>query len=244
MTSVNNIVLPTSGSCPFCAFLRGEKPYTILRRSELVAILVTREQRGVSHLLVVPVRHCPTILDLRDEESGALMTEIRQAARIVDAAERRPGIAVWQNNGITANQAVAHVHFHVAGTLEEGGTMWGEVPKLSVTETDAIAERLRQVEASLRHLTGADKSLGSPGRLNGVSGGPGEVPASRRGGPLEGGSGELVDLPPGVLLEAVLVPAFWAVVTRTSGLRRLARLARLPPWRTARLQPCRPTGPA
>ena len=149
MTNVNNIVLPTSGSCPFCAFLQGEKPYTILRRSELVAILVTREQRGLSHLLVVPVRHCPTILDLRDEESGALMSEIRHAARIVDAAERRPGIAVWQNNGISANQAVAHVHFHVAGTLEEGGTRWGEVPKLSVAETDAIAERLRQVEASL-----------------------------------------------------------------------------------------------
>jgi hypothetical protein len=46
------------------------------------------------------------------------------------------------------------VHFHVAGTLEEGGTMWGEVPKLSVAETDAIAERLRQVEASLQHLAG------------------------------------------------------------------------------------------
>jgi histidine triad (HIT) family protein len=103
----------------------------------------------MSHLLVVPVRHCPTILDLRDEESGALMSEIRHAARIVDAAERRPGIAVWQNNGISANQAVAHVHFHVAGTLAEGGTRWGEVPRLSVAETDAMAERLRQVEASL-----------------------------------------------------------------------------------------------
>jgi len=151
MTGVNNIVLPTSPSCPFCAFLQGEKPYTILRRDELVAILVTREQRGLSHLLVVPVRHCPTILDLRDEEAGALMCEIRHAARLVDAAERRPGIAVWQNNGISARQAVAHVHFHVAGTLEEGGTQWGEVPKLSVAETDAIAGRLRQVEASLPH---------------------------------------------------------------------------------------------
>jgi len=148
MTGVSNIVLPSSPFCPFCAFLRGEKPYTILRRGELAAILVTREQRGVSHLLVVPVRHCPTILDLRDEESGALMKEIRHAARLVDAAEKRPGIAVWQNNGLSANQAVAHVHFHVAGTLENGGTSWGEVPRLSVAETDAIAERLRQVEAS------------------------------------------------------------------------------------------------
>jgi histidine triad (HIT) family protein len=146
---VSSIVLPSGENCPFCAFLRGEKPYTILRRSEFAAILVTREQRGVAHLLVVPVRHCPTILDLRDEESGALMREIRQAARLVDAAERRPGIAVWQNNGIAANQAVAHVHFHVAGTLEEGGTRWGEVPRLSVAETDALAERLRQAAASL-----------------------------------------------------------------------------------------------
>jgi histidine triad (HIT) family protein len=149
MTGVSNIVLPSGGSCPFCAFLAGEKPYTILRRSEFVAILITREQRGVSHLLVVPVRHCPTILDLRDEESGALMREIRHAARIVDAADKRPGIAIWQNNGIAANQAVAHVHFHVAGTLEAGGTEWGEVPRLSVAETDAMAERLRQAEASL-----------------------------------------------------------------------------------------------
>lgn len=58
MIRVNNIVVPASGSCPFCAFLRREKPYTILRRSGLVAILVTREQRGTSHLLVVPVRRC------------------------------------------------------------------------------------------------------------------------------------------------------------------------------------------
>ncbi|HEY2270435.1 MAG TPA: hypothetical protein VGI96_48015, partial [Streptosporangiaceae bacterium] len=64
---MSSIVLPSGENCPFCAFLRGEKPYTILRRSELAAILVTREQRGVAHLLVVPVRHCPTILDLRDE---------------------------------------------------------------------------------------------------------------------------------------------------------------------------------
>ena len=49
-------MLPSGESCPFCAFLRGEKPYTILRRRELVATMITREQRGVSHLLVMPVR--------------------------------------------------------------------------------------------------------------------------------------------------------------------------------------------
>src|ERR1700749_1300639 len=97
MSGVNNIVLPASESCPFCAFLRGEKPYTILRRSELVAILVTREQRGVSHLLVVPGRHCPTILDLRDEGSGlsgaetdALAERLRQAEASLSAEASLP----------------------------------------------------------------------------------------------------------------------------------------------------------
>ena len=112
-----------------------------------------RERRRNAHIVepdaAVAVFGFGRTAEVRDEETGALMNEIRHAARLVDAAERRPGIAIWQNNGITANQAVAHVHFHVAGTLEEGGTRWGEVPRLSVAETDAIAERLRQLEASL-----------------------------------------------------------------------------------------------
>jgi histidine triad (HIT) family protein len=50
---------------------------------------------------------------------------------------------VWQNNGIDAHQAIPHFHFHVAGTIESGGTNWNDVPELSIIETDRIAERLR-----------------------------------------------------------------------------------------------------
>lgn len=146
MTNRHNIVLPSDSRCAFCDYLRGDRPYTILNRGILVATLVTREQRGISHLLVLPIRHCQTILDVTDEESTALMTEIRHVARTIDQAYRRPGIVIWQNNGVTANQTIAHLHFHVAGTLEEGGTDWGDVPELTLAETDAIAARLRQVD--------------------------------------------------------------------------------------------------
>jgi histidine triad (HIT) family protein len=71
------------------------------------------------------------------------MQTVIDAARAIDLAEERPGIAVWQNNGIPANQTIAHVHFHVAGTLPEGGTNWGSVDELSVEETEKIASRLR-----------------------------------------------------------------------------------------------------
>jgi len=146
MTDSGNIELPLNEDCAFCAYLKGIRPYTIFFRNELSAILVTREQRGASHLLVVPTRHCGTILDLTDEESTAVMREIRHAARVIDLADRRPGIAIWQNNGIPANQTISHLHFHIAGTLEEGGTDWGEVPELSIAETEAIAEKLRRAE--------------------------------------------------------------------------------------------------
>jgi hypothetical protein len=40
---------------------------------------------------------------------------------------------------VPAAQTVGHVHFHVAGTLSDGGTEWGDVPELSLAETEAIA---------------------------------------------------------------------------------------------------------
>jgi len=146
MTVSSSIEVPANSSCAFCAYLDGERPYTIFFRDKLAAILVTREQRGISHLLVVPTRHCATILDLTDEESSVIMREIRHAARVIDLADGRPGIAVWQNNGVPANQTIGHVHFHIAGTLNNGGTEWGEVSELSVAETDAIADKLHRVE--------------------------------------------------------------------------------------------------
>jgi histidine triad (HIT) family protein len=148
MNTDGSIEVPDNASCAFCAYLSGDRPYTILSRGRLAATLVTREQRGASHLLVVPIRHRQTILDLTDEESIAPMKAIRRAAHAIDLADERPGIAIWQNNGVPANQTIAHAHFHVAGTLDGGGTAWGDVPELSLAETEAIADKLRLADAS------------------------------------------------------------------------------------------------
>lgn len=147
--SKGNLALPDDGDCAFCAYLDGSRPYTVLARDANVAVLVTREQRGVSHLLVVPVRHAPTILDLNDVEANAIMSWLRRAATAIDLADRRPGIAVWQNNGVAAGQAISHFHFHIAGTVPEGGTNFGSVPELDLESTEAIAARLRNAYPSI-----------------------------------------------------------------------------------------------
>jgi histidine triad (HIT) family protein len=143
MTHEDALELPDDEACAFCSYLHERRPYTILATNMDIAVLVTREQRGLPHLLVLPIRHIPSILDLNNEEAGALILGVRQTARAIDKVYRRPGISIWQNNGVSAKQTIGHIHFHVAGTLDEGGTNWGDVEELPVSETDAIGEKLR-----------------------------------------------------------------------------------------------------
>jgi len=138
----SHLVMPHEGECAFCAYIKGERPYTILSRTSDTVTLVTREQRGDPHLLVLPIRHAPTLLDLSNAELASVGVALQTAARNIDRKYRKPGIAVWQNNGAPAGQAISHFHFHVAGTLARGGTEFGKVREMSVEETDAIAKRL------------------------------------------------------------------------------------------------------
>lgn len=140
--SDNSIEVPGEDRCAFCDYLNERRPYTILWRERRVAVLVTREQRGVAHLLVIPIRHVPTLLDLRDSEAEDLLIAVRDAALAIDEVFERPGVAVWQNNGTDAHQAVPHLHFHVAGTLPGGGTDFGEIEEIPLAETDVIAGAL------------------------------------------------------------------------------------------------------
>ena len=142
-SSVAGIQLPVNEPCAFCDYLSGRRPFTILARDDLTATLVTRAQRGVSHLLVITTRHVPTILGLTDSESDAVGRSLKQAAIAIDNADHRPGISIWQNNGVDAHQDIPHFHVHVAGTLPGGGTDFGEVRELSIEETDEIAKHLR-----------------------------------------------------------------------------------------------------
>lgn len=142
MMANTSLDVPIEPSCAFCDYLNGARPYTFWERSEEVAILVTREQRGVFHLLVIPVRHAETILDLNDFEADLIMRALRRAAKAILRAARPSGLTIWQNNGLSASQTIPHVHFHVAGTIAGGGTEWGDVRELSLQETQAIADAL------------------------------------------------------------------------------------------------------
>ena len=141
--SPSSLIMHPTDRCVFCHFLSGQFRYTILAEDELTVMFVTREQRGVGHVLVVPRTHRETIVDLEPAEGAAVMAAVIEVSRAVLDAYQCAGLAVWQNNGSAAHQRVPHVHFHVAGTLPGGGTNFDKVPFLSVEETDAIADQIR-----------------------------------------------------------------------------------------------------
>ncbi|MGO2148713.1 HIT family protein [Halomonas sp.] len=91
----------------------------------------------------MPNRHVETILDVTEEEAEKLAVAVRDIAKAVENEYKPKGITIWQNNGVPSSQSIAHVHFHVAGTIETGGTEWGDVPELSLEETENIANKLR-----------------------------------------------------------------------------------------------------
>ncbi|GEL21709.1 HIT family protein [Pseudonocardia sulfidoxydans NBRC 16205] len=140
--SDSQLYVPDAGDCAFCAYLDGDRPYTILRRTGLAAVLVTREQRGLGHVLVIPIAHRPTLIDLGAAESNDVMRLLISSAKAIDRAMQPGGISVWQNNGVPSDQTIPHTHFHVAGTYPDRGTDRGPVPELSLAETEAIADRL------------------------------------------------------------------------------------------------------
>jgi histidine triad (HIT) family protein len=119
------VSLPVDDPCSFSEYLAGRRPYTVLHRDEHVAVLVTREQRGRMHVLVIPVRHRETILDLSREEEAPLMAAVSRSARAIAAATDAEGLSVWRNNGTPSAQSVPHVRVHVTATLPGGGTEWG-----------------------------------------------------------------------------------------------------------------------
>jgi histidine triad (HIT) family protein len=73
----------------------------VLHRDEQVAVLATRE-RGSLHVLVIPVTHRETILDLAADEEAPLMAAVTRAARaIAVATSRREPVAVFRCRSLT-----------------------------------------------------------------------------------------------------------------------------------------------
>ena len=140
--------LPEPGFCAFCSAMAETPPWpAIVEVRDGVLVFVPPEQRGPLHVLVSPVRHAPTVLDLSGGEVNAVFCRVQQVARAVVALTRPTGVHVFQNNGTGAEQTVPHLHVHVvARWTDQNRSPFGPADKLTLDER---AERASQLRSAL-----------------------------------------------------------------------------------------------
>ncbi|MFO1427726.1 MAG: HIT family protein [Steroidobacteraceae bacterium] len=142
--------VPSAGPCPFCAYLEGAGECAFVARDERVATFVNLRQYERGALLVVPVRHVATLLELDPDTLAAVHGEARRVGRALLAAFGASGLNVFQNNGIDAGQTIPHFHVHVVPRYPGGDPMrlFREANHTPVS----YAERLQIAAAVQAHL--------------------------------------------------------------------------------------------
>lgn len=112
--------------CVFCELIGGRLEKGLVEETELTLTIVNIRQFEVGQVLVIPRRHAPTILDLTDEESSALMDAVRRVSAALVKAYSPDGITLYNNNGVASMQEVPHFHMHVVPRRKS--SLWGDGP--------------------------------------------------------------------------------------------------------------------
>jgi histidine triad (HIT) family protein len=102
--------------CLFCGIIEGKIKGEIVYQDPSVVAFKDIGPKAPVHLLIVPRKHIPTVLDIAPED-GPLVGEIyRVAAKLArDNGLADRGFRVVVNNGGDAGQSVFHLHYHLLG---------------------------------------------------------------------------------------------------------------------------------
>lgn len=102
--------------CVFCKIIRKEIPARIVHEDDLLIAFEDIRPRAPVHLLIVPRRHIPTLLDLGEDDRelvGHIALTAARLARSRSVAES--GFRLINNVNRNAGQVIFHLHFHVIG---------------------------------------------------------------------------------------------------------------------------------
>jgi histidine triad (HIT) family protein len=149
------IEIPQQERCPFCRFAAREGESAIVEDLEDTFAFINPRMAGKGHMLVIPKRHAPTVLDLMPDEAQRLMHHIHRLARALSGAFDPCGLNIYQNNGISAGQSVPHYHVHIVPTYP--GDEPGRIFKSQEIERSPIEERLEIAAQIAAHLPPRDE---------------------------------------------------------------------------------------
>lgn len=103
-------------TCPFCRIASRELPGKIIYEDDQSVAFEDINPKAPVHILIIPRRHLPTLLDANqgdDRMLGHLLLVANTIARQKGIAER--GFRLVLNCNSEGGQAVFHLHLHLLG---------------------------------------------------------------------------------------------------------------------------------
>ena len=107
--------------CLFCKMVKKKIPSAIVYEDDrLIAIKDIRPQAPV-HLLIIPKKHIPTLLDLSEEDRELIGHTYLVANKLAkEKSTAQCGFRIVANCGPDSGQEVFHIHFHLLGGRKLG----------------------------------------------------------------------------------------------------------------------------
>jgi len=102
--------------CIFCQIVAGKVPSEIVHQDEEIIAFRDINPQAPTHLLIIPKRHIPSLIQLAEAELpvlGRMVNVANQLARGESIAES--GYRLVVNCGEEGGQVVPHLHLHLLG---------------------------------------------------------------------------------------------------------------------------------
>ena len=103
----------SADDCIFCKIIAGQVPSEKIYEDEVIYSFLDIGPISTGHTLVIPKQHFEFLHDCPAEVLAEVGKRLGKIAKAVSAAMASDGYNVLCNNGTSAGQLVAHVHFHI-----------------------------------------------------------------------------------------------------------------------------------
>lgn len=115
-----------SKECIFCKIIQGTLPSNKVFENEFVFAFRDIAPQAPVHVLIVPKFHVEDVLDVRGEDAQ-VFTHLFKAVQQISAqlGIAGSGFRTVFNSGDHACQTVFHMHLHLLGGTQMGGSMVG-----------------------------------------------------------------------------------------------------------------------
>ncbi len=102
--------------CIFCKIVEKKIPAKIIYEDEYALAFEDINPQAPVHTLIIPKKHIPTLLDIKEEDNnlvGHLLKVANKIANDKGIAER--GFRIVTNCNPESGQTVYHIHLHILG---------------------------------------------------------------------------------------------------------------------------------